>query len=191
LESQIPTRRITFVCRANQARSPLAAALLAQQLAMLGDPADGYSVSSAGTDAREGAGVIPHMRTAAAEQGVDLSAHEAFPLDAVTVAGSDLILTMTEMQRGLVSRLQPQALSKTFTLKEIVRLCTALSPAPARWDLKALATALHRHRALVPQAVEPEDIADPDGLDLAGTTAVAEEIGRLVTVVAKLLASPV
>jgi protein-tyrosine phosphatase len=161
-----------------------------QQLARLGGQGEGYTVSSAGTDAREGAGVIPHMRTAAAEQGVDLSHHEASPLNGAAVAGSDLILTMTEAQRGLVSRIQPPALSKTFTLKEIVRLGAALPPAPARRDLEDLATALHRHRALVPQAVEPEDIDDPDGLDLAGTTEVAAEIDRLVSVLAELLAPP-
>jgi protein-tyrosine phosphatase len=182
-------QQILFICRANQARSPLAAALLPRYLAGHRFSAPDFLITSAGTDASEAAPVIAHMQTAAADLGVDLSTHRALALDRAAVVSNDLLLTMTEAQRGVVSRLQPRALNKTFTLKEAVRLSKALpAPPPERRELQELTTALHRHRALVPMSVEPEDVRDPDGLDETATSAVAAEIDRLVKALAQVLA---
>lgn len=181
------SKRILLVCRANQARSPLAATLLNHHLGDLGAP-DDYAVSSAGTDASEASMVIPQMRSAAAELGIDLSSHRASLLNRNDIATNDLILTMTESQRGAISRLTPQSLDKTFTLREFVRLSEALAAGTEHRDLKEMALALHRGRALVPAADGPEDVRDPDGLDKGAAAEIAAEIDRLVRVVATLLA---
>ncbi len=185
--SRLTPERIIFICRANQGRSPFAAILLAQRLTEQSSQPARYIVISAGTEARESSTVIPHMRTAAAELDIDLNAHRARALDADAIASNHLIITMTEAQRGLVSRMQPRALAKTFTLKEFVRLGTAIEPSRDSASLDDLVRVLHRSRALVAAAPEPEDVRDPGDLGLAATAQVAAEIDELISAVATML----
>jgi low molecular weight protein-tyrosine phosphatase len=180
--------RITFVCRANQARSPLAAELLANYLAQDGLVPSKYVISSAGTDVSASSTAMPHMRSVAHELGVDLSSHVARALDPADVTDSVLLIAMTEAQRGAISRLQPRAVTKTFTLKELGRLSQADPALPSSLGLEAVTTALHRRRAWIPASLDVEDIKDPVGLDLSSTEEVASEIDRLVKLVAALVA---
>ncbi len=168
---------ILVVCGANQARSPLATELLRRSADVHLGPANPVVVTSAGLIVTEYAPAIDNMQTAARDLGIDLSTHEAHRIDAALVRGSDLIVTMTEAQRTTVSRMQPQALTRVFTLRELVRLCSAISSPPA--PLAAKVRALHRSRAVVAAADDLEDVTDPGGLDLAATSAIAQEIAAL------------
>jgi len=182
-------KRILFVCRANQGRSPLAATILTDRLESVGVQPGRYAVTSAGLDARESSPVIPHVRIAAAALGLDLTAHKARALDGSAITSNSLILTMTEVQRGAISRKQPQALFKTFTLREVIRLGAAIPAGDGHGSLEEFSRVLHWNRARVAAAAEDEDIRDPAGLDLAATRAVVAEIDSLVSNLAMMLVS--
>ena len=180
-------QRIVFVCHANQGRSPFAANLLERLLVDLSPQPDRYVVTSAGLEAVTESIVLPHIRTAAAELGIDLTSHRARLLDADAVTSNHLIITMTEDQRGAVSRMQPRALAKTFTLKEIVRLGDALVLARDAAHLDDVAHTMHRSRPMVAAAPEAEDVRDPATLNAPATLGVVAEIDQLVRAVAQLV----
>ncbi len=168
---------IVVVCGANQARSPLAAELLIREADDHLGPSNRVIITSAGLTVADSAPAIEHMQTAARSLGIDLSAHGAQAIDSAMVRRSDLIVTMTEAQRTTVSRMQPQSLTRVFTLRELVRLCTAIPSQPV--PLPEKVRALHRSRAVVAAADELEDVTDPNGFDLAATSAIAQEIAAL------------
>lgn len=78
------------------------------------------SVISAGTDALAGDAASPHAVEVMREQGLDLSGHAAVRLTAALVEQADLILTMSERHKEVVRSIDPQAIEKTFALKEFV-----------------------------------------------------------------------
>jgi protein-tyrosine phosphatase len=169
--------KILVVCHANQARSPLAAALLAFEAEQYGLDVP-KRFPSAGTDAQPGDLALPSMIKAAGKLGLDLSSHRTRPLTPTMVARSDMIVTMTEEQRARVSRMAAQALTRTFTLRELVRLGEALDEISS--PLSQRATELHRLRSRVVGATVPEDVEDPSGRDGHATDKIAREIRRLV-----------
>ena len=118
---------ILVVCTGNVCRSPIAEGLLRAALAArLGDAAP--RVTSAGTMGWEGSGADPHSVEAAAERGVDISAHRARMLRPSEVEEADLVLAMAREHEEAVRALAP---GKAFTLKELVRLLEALPAAEA------------------------------------------------------------
>jgi len=72
---------------------------------------------------------MPESITSAAERGVDISTHVARRLAAEQVREADVLIAMADEHRRVIAREVPDAASKTFTLKELVRLLEAL-PAP-------------------------------------------------------------
>ncbi len=96
-----PGRRVLVVCTGNSCRSPLAAALLRQELAAAWGvaesdlPALGWVVESAGTAAPAGAPASEGSRRAAAEVGLDLEGHRTRPLARALATGAwDEVLVM-------------------------------------------------------------------------------------------------
>ena len=177
-ETSHPTApKILVVCHANQARSPLAAALLAQEAEKFGLDVP-KRFPSAGTEAHAGELALPSMIKAAGKLGLDLNSHRARPLTPVMVDRSDMIVTMTESQRTRVSRMGAQALTRTFTLRELVRLGEAMDEISS--PLYQRATELHRMRSRVVGSTDPEDVEDPSGRDGHVTDKIAREIKRLV-----------
>ena len=169
--------KILVVCQANQARSPLAAALLAEE-------AEDYGLEvpkrfpSAGTEAEPGNLALPSMIKAANKLGIDLTSHRSRPISPTMVERSDMIVTMTEEQRARVSRMGPQAITRTFTLRELVRLGEALGEFSS--PLNQRATELHRMRSRVVGANGAEDVEDPSGRDGHTIDKIAREIKRLI-----------
>ncbi|RUR28317.1 low molecular weight phosphotyrosine protein phosphatase [Vreelandella andesensis] len=100
---------ILVVCTGNICRSPVAEALLRQQL-------PDYQISSAGLGALEGEPVSPFARQLAEDDGLDVTDHRARQLTATMIQTADLILVMTEGQRRAVGKQAPQALGKTLLL---------------------------------------------------------------------------
>ena len=147
---------VIVVCTGNVCRSPIAEGLLrrATEHRPIGAP---ITVSSAGTAGWEGSPATPEAVEAAAERGVDISGHIATRLRPGMAAGADLVLCMAREHRDLITRDEPEAAGKAFSLKELVRLLEDGARAP-----------------LTPHP--DEDIADPLGLPLDGYRAIASEL---------------
>jgi protein-tyrosine-phosphatase len=122
-------RRVTFVCRANRIRSPLAAALLASELRCNG--AAEFCVQSAGTSASSEGEYDPRVREAARTMGLALSGAP----QAVTpnlVAGSDLLVVMDHMVEAELLTQFPAAMAKTVLLGDLA--CHIRSTGPEILD---------------------------------------------------------
>ena len=118
---------VLVVCTGNVCRSPIAEGFLRAAFgARLGAAAP--TVASAGTMGWTGSGADPASVLAAAERGVDISRHRARALSADDVVRSELIVGMApEHCRAVVVQV-PEARTRTFGIKELVRLLDALPP---------------------------------------------------------------
>jgi protein-tyrosine phosphatase len=195
------TVHVTFVCEANQARSPVAQGLFAAELARRTRPAGGpWTVSSAGVFATPGVPVMPDMDELAAARGVDLSAHRSRPLDEHSIGVADLLLTMTREQADLIGSRTNGVVTRCFVLDELVALLDAVAHVPVPTgapsgaaetvglpqDPRARVMAAHARRPF--RLPRPEDdITDP--LPGSSTTPAAafERIERSVAALARLL----
>ncbi len=84
--------RVLLVCTGNTCRSPLAEALLREELRQRG--IEDVEVESAGTGAWEGVPASEGSYLVGLEHDLDLSAHRSRLLTRELVEGADLILTM-------------------------------------------------------------------------------------------------
>jgi len=177
--------QVLLVCTGNICRSPMAEALLRSTLQRrLGDAAP--AVASAGTIARDRAPAMPEAVEAAAELGVDVSSHSARRLRPEDIRGADLIVGMATEHLEDVQALVPEAESRTFTLKELVRLLEDTDPRPADatasdGGLAGAVSDAHRRRTGSPAISDEDqdDVMDPLGLSLHGYRVVASELEDL------------
>ncbi len=138
------------------------------------------AVSSVGTIARDGAPATREAIVVASEHGIDASSHAARRLVRKHLAEASLVLAMTAEHRDAVARADPRATTKTFTLKELVRLLEDL-PAqeragdPASLELRIAEADAHR-RAGSAGNPHDEDVADPIGHPVETYRAVAWEL---------------
>ncbi|HXF73528.1 MAG TPA: low molecular weight protein arginine phosphatase [Actinomycetota bacterium] len=170
---------ILVVCTGNICRSPMAAGFLRRALERRFGAA-APEVRSAGTVVRAGEPASVGAVFAAAELGVDLSAHRAVPLTPGLVRGADVILAMAAEHREAVARLVPDAEGATFTLKELVRRLEAL-PAAEGLGPEALRARVQAAAARPdPAPGGPEDdVPDPLGGTLDGYLEVARDLRSL------------
>jgi protein-tyrosine phosphatase len=176
--------RILLVCTGNICRSPLAERLMRVRLAAeLGSAtADSFHVSSAGTRAWEGS---PMDRTAARELlrlGGNPVGFRSRQLVAPQVEAADLVLTATVAHRSAVLSETPEALRRTFTIRELAVLATTLTPDGELTRVVAQAAA---SRSVVP--IDHPDVIDPYGAPAHVHRDVADQlssaIGELVGLV--------
>jgi protein-tyrosine phosphatase len=168
---------ILVVCSGNQCRSPVAEGILRGMLTERFG-ASAPAVSSVGTIARDGAPATREAIVVASEHGIDTSSHAARRLVREHLTEADLVLAMTAEHRDAVARVDPQAITKTFTLKELVRLLEDL-PAPdeGRESLPLrIAEADAHRRAGFAGNLHDEDVADPIGHPVETYRAVAWEL---------------
>ncbi|MFM0503301.1 low molecular weight protein-tyrosine-phosphatase [Paraburkholderia caffeinilytica] len=102
---------ILVVCEGNICRSPVARAFLKRALPSV-------SVRSAGTRAIVGRRADPLAIQIAHERGMDIRNHVAEGLSIEHVSTADMVLTMTNAQRGLILNHFPFARGKVFRLGE-------------------------------------------------------------------------
>jgi protein-tyrosine phosphatase len=180
---------ILVLCTGNVCRSPIAEGMLRALLEERFE-ASAPSVASAGTAGWEGSGADPSSVAAAAELGVDISGHLARSVDVDEVRGAAVVLAMAVEHRRNVVRLLPDAATKTFTLKELVRLLESRpreAPGGAPGDVLArrVDDAAALRRDLGGATARPDDdVADPLGQRMGAFRAVASDLqewcGRLV-----------
>jgi protein-tyrosine-phosphatase len=104
-------RNILVVCRGNIVRSPFAAKLLARSVG-----ASPVCISSGGVAAVAGNRSHPTALRIATSHAIDLSRHEASPLDDESVASSDVIFVMDIPLLVAMGQRFPQSRHKVFLL---------------------------------------------------------------------------
>jgi protein-tyrosine phosphatase len=174
---------LLVVCTGNVCRSPIAEGLLRNAMrSRFGEAAP--EVSSAGTQGWEGRPAMPESVAAAAERGVDAGGHVARLLTRPMVEDATLVITMAREHNDEIARFGPKAQTKTFTLKELVRILESLPPVPESADVDSLAARRNAadaaRRAGFTGNPMDDDIVDPLGLPLESYRAVAWELDEWV-----------
>jgi protein-tyrosine-phosphatase len=104
---------IYFICTGNTCRSPMAEAILKHK------NIEGMEVKSAGIYALEGGEISENSRTILANERISFE-HKTSQVNEKDINWADLILTMTVAHKEMVLHAFPNAMGKTFTLKEYV-----------------------------------------------------------------------
>ncbi len=105
---------IVVVCVGNICRSPMAAALLDEQLGT----DSGITVSSAGVGALVGFPAAEHAVELMRERGIDISGHRARQLDTEIIKSTDLILVMESGHKAAIDAIDPTARGKVYRICE-------------------------------------------------------------------------
>ena len=152
---------VLVLCAANMCRSPMAAALLARELAAR-DAA--VTVGSAGLLA-DGEPPAPLAVLAVADLGLDISAHRSRLLRAADLTAAGLVLVMARAQLRAAVVLAPGVWPRAFTLKELVRRGEQAGPRPPGASLADWLAGAHegRDRAALLGDSADDDVADPIG----------------------------
>jgi protein-tyrosine phosphatase len=170
------------VCDGNVCRSPAAEYLLRAGLP------SGYSVASAGTGAAVGLAVHPEIAGLLAARGIDASSFAARQLTADLIREAGLILVMTRRERAWTVEEVPQALPRSFTLREFARLAAAGRAAGEAGGTAELIAWAAQHRSEYRAAHgADDDIADPYGRGHAAYVTAFDAIATAVGLVCAAL----
>jgi RpiB/LacA/LacB family sugar-phosphate isomerase len=107
-------KTILFVCTGNVCRSPMAEGLLRHAMKGRGD----FRMLSAGVGAIDGQPPSAHAVSVLKELGIDISRQRSSMLTAELVDQADYIFGMTHGHVDAINLLFPQAVEKTFLLRE-------------------------------------------------------------------------
>lgn len=172
--------RVLFVCVGNTCRSPMAEQLLRARL----ENEQWAEVDSAGILAEVGSPMTTEASDALIAHVGTIAQHRAKQLTEAMVAAADLVLAATRDIRADIVRSVPNAVRRTFTVREFARLA-ALMPDDAVPALSGLAAAVAAERVGAPDA--DDDVADPIGKPARDYVLAADVLNDAVTVIARAL----
>lgn len=146
--------------------------------------AGGWQVDSAGTNIPGPWPLHEHAATVLGRRLGQVAAHSSRPLSSSVIGGSDLILTASRRQRGIVVKAVPAAIGRTFTIRQFARLSDAvpaLSPEAAPQDPPGQGRWLVTEARLARSSLQPvpgdeEDLPDPMGGSLADFEVCADRL---------------
>ena len=182
---------VLAVCTGNICRSPAVERLLAART--------GLVVRSAGTRAAVGSPVSASMASLLDGAGIATQGFAARQLSAEHVESAPLILTASREHRSVVVELDPGALGRTFTLRELVRLLghlpearlaeirSAPTPRSRVRELAAAAKEARAKAALVATDPTADDIVDPIGRPSNVYAEVYRQLNAAVSSLARVL----
>jgi protein-tyrosine-phosphatase len=173
------TFEVVFICTANRARSPFAAALLRRHLAGLP-----VAVKSFGTIEEAGASALSAAVRAADAFGVDLTEHRARPLSPGALVTTDLAIGFEQFHVASAVVVGGARRSRTFLLTELSYALedlgtTTPSDDPDVHELVARADVRRAARERLPRS-----LADPVGSSDLRFLELYHEIDRLVSIIA-------
>jgi protein-tyrosine phosphatase len=172
--------RVSFICTANRARSPFAAALLRRK-----STAFPIVVDSFGTLEREGAPALPQAVRAAREFGVDLGAHRARSAVTGSLEGSDLVIGFEPFHIAHAVVVGGAETSRVFLLADLARALAEVESPRDRGDFRIAVDRADAARSA--SAWPPQAVADPVGGSDRRFLETYEEIDRMVAIVAMRL----
>jgi protein-tyrosine phosphatase len=175
---------VLLVCTGNQCRTPMAEGLLRFRAARSGVDLTVTSVGLLG----DGVPASAHAVDVLAARGIDIAPHRSRQLDRAAIDKADLVLGMARRHVREVVLLDADALGRTFTLKELVRLGREHG---ARRDDESVASWLERiGSGRTPPGLVGElaadDVADPIGGPRRGYERCATELDELLAAMIEL-----
>jgi protein-tyrosine phosphatase len=176
-----PLIRVSFVCTANRARSPFAAALLRRSTAELPVAVDSY-----GTLDRADAPALPQAIRAAREFGIDLTSHRARSATTAVFADSDLVVGFEQFHIAHAVVTAGAIRERVFLLTELAAACAQLDVLPR--DEESFRAAVARADEIrSPAGRIPEAIGDPGGRSDRRFVETYDLIERMTGVIAARL----
>jgi len=169
-----------MVCTGNICRSPMAEAILRDELARRG--CSDIEVASAGTWADLGNRATPEALEVLAARGIDFAAHRSRPVDLAELTEADLVVAMTSVHLRELRALAEEVGTKLVLMKELVEMELADARAP---DLSGRLAGL-----LLSKRPEPRralDLDDPMGLPVQAYERAVGEIELGVTALVEAL----
>jgi protein-tyrosine phosphatase len=177
------TFQVLMVCTANHCRSPMGQQLL-QHAATGRFGEGGWQVDSAGTNIPGPWPLHQHAATVLRQRLGRVAPHRSTSLSTAVIGASDLILTASRRQRGIVVKAVPTAMGRTFTIRQFARLSDAVTAPPpgvgpddpteqGRWLVHEAKLA---RSSLQPVPGDEEDLPDPMGGPLADFELCADRL---------------
>lgn len=158
-----------MVCTGNICRSPMAEAILREQLRARG--CEDIEVASAGTWADFGNRAMPEALEVLASRGIDFHHHRSRPVDMDELADADLVIAMTSVHLRELKGMAREVGTRLLLMKELAEMELA----------EERASGLDARLAALLGGTRPEprralDLDDPMGLPVQAYERAAGEI---------------